>query len=181
MQDHCFQNCKGSSIDCRAALVKDNMFMTCVLPGIEVPGLVAEFIFERIHWTNEGEVEPFPLEPPEGWSLHDLSTLAFFVANKEHDLAKELIEGVTACSKSYLLPSATLLQGENANDNYLKKNPFKRRKSKKARKGNVDGHSGQNCGSEVVKVVGGEQNSKVSEPKTFSSSSEEPSQPGMIT
>ena len=136
--------------------------MTCVLPGIKVPGAVAAFIFERIHWIKGGEVEPFPLEPPDGWSLNDLCTLAFFVANKESDLAKELIERVIPFSQSYLLPSATLLQGENANDNFLKRNPFRRRKSKKVRMGNFDGLSGQNHSSEVVKVVDGEQNSSSS-------------------
>ena len=85
--------------------------LTCVLPGIEVPADVAAFIFERIHWINEGEVEEFQAEPPKGWSLHDLCTLAFFVASKEHQLAKHLIQSASPvaqmCSRWWVVTKIT--------------------------------------------------------------------------
>ena len=131
--------------------------LTSVLPGVEVPPAVANFIFERIHWMKDGEVGEFELEPPIGWGLCDLFQLAFFVANKESQLAKDLIESVAPSSMT-MLPSSTLLQGEHSNDNYLKKSPFRRRKTKKLRR---DSFSVERQGSDGVIAVGFEQNTQV--------------------
>ena len=131
--------------------------LTSVLPGVEVPPAVANFIFERIHWIQEGEVGEFELEPPVGWSLCDLFKLAFFVVNNESQLAKDVIESV-APSAMTMLTSSTLLQGEHSNDNYLKKSPFRRRKSKKLRR---DTFSVEKQGSDGVMAVGVEQNTQV--------------------
>ena len=123
--------------------------LTSVSPGVVVAAAVANFIFERIRWMEEGEVGGFDLEPPEGWSLHDLSTLALFVANDEHQLAKDLIESVSSSMR--MEKSSTLLQGEHSNDNYLKANPFRKRRTRKLRrkKGNMQ------------MAVGGDQHSQV--------------------
>ena len=143
--------------------------LTSVLPGVEVAAAAANYIFERIHWMEEGEVGEFGLEPPDGWSLHDLSTLAFFVANDEHQLAKDLLQSVSP-SPMRMDPSSTLLQGEYSNDNYLKTNPFRRRRTRKLRreKGNEQMQYGAaNLGSDVVMAVGGDQYSQVGDVSLF--------------
>ena len=137
--------------------------LTSVLPGVEVAAAAANYIFEWIHWMEEGEVGEFSLEVPEGWSLHDLSTLAFFVANDEHQLAKDLIQSVPP-SPMRMKTSSTLLQGEYSNDNYLKTNPFRRRRTRKLKReeGSKQMQYGaENLGSDVVMAVGGDQHSQV--------------------
>ena len=99
---------------------------TDFLPGLSVPAGAANFVFARIGWVCEGELGVFDMEAPPPWNFDDLCTLSFLVMNRETTAARLLVSHLIQ-PPSFLLTSrpATLV---TPNDNFLKKNPFRRRK-----------------------------------------------------
>ena len=97
---------------------------TDVLPGLSVPAGAANFVFARIGWVLEGEIGVFDVEAPPPWNFDDLCTLSFFVMNRESTAARLMVSHLFQ-PPSFLLTSATLV---TQNDNFLKKNPFRRRR-----------------------------------------------------
>ena len=98
-----------------------------VLPRVELPALVADFIFSRVEWIRQGERGVFEREAPASWDLHDLYTLAFLVATNDTSAAGVMVSNLLR-PPSRMLPSATLVNGNN---NYKKSNPFRRRRKSK--------------------------------------------------
>ena len=98
-----------------------------VLPGVALPAPAADFIFSRVAWIRAGEKEPSDTEAPAPFEFHDLATLAHLVATEETFAAGVMVSSLLR-SPSTLLPSATL---PNPNDNYIKSNPFRRRRKPK--------------------------------------------------
>ena len=98
-----------------------------VLPGVALPAPAADFIFSRVAWIRAGEKKPFKSGAPAPFEFHDLTTLAHFVATEEIFAASVMVSSLLR-PPSALLPSATL---PNPNDNFLKSNPFRRRRKPK--------------------------------------------------
>ena len=105
-----------------------------VLPGVALPAPAADFIFSRVAWIRAGEKEPFDNEAPAPFEFHDLATLAYLIATEETFAAGVMVSSLLR-PPSALLPSATL---PYPNDNFMKSNPFRRRKRGRFSKGPVD-------------------------------------------
>ena len=106
--------------------------------GVIVPAPVADFLLSYLQWVSDGSVGDFQVGPPCGWDPADLCTLAFLVANKEVSSAQQLMDSLPSPPR-VMLPSGTLI---DANDNHLKHNPFRRRRSRKHRILKVDADAG---------------------------------------
>ena len=104
--------------------------MTDVLPGLPLPAGAASFVIARVQWICEGELGVFDVEAPSPWNYEDLCTLALLVSNHETTLARLMIVNLLH-PPSILLPSATLV---NRNDNFLRQNPFRRRRKQRQRR-----------------------------------------------
>ena len=104
--------------------------MTDVLPGLPLPAGAASFVIARVQWISEGEISVFDAQAPSPWNYEDLCTLALLVSNHETTSARLMIANLLQ-PPSVLLPSATLV---NRNDNFLRQNPFRRRKKQRRRR-----------------------------------------------
>ena len=98
--------------------------------GIIVPAPVADFLVSFLHWVDEGKSGVYQAEAPLGWDQQDLCTVGYLLANKEVLSAQELIDSLPP-RPMVMLQSSTLME---ANDNHLRKNPFRRRRNSKKRK-----------------------------------------------
>ena len=97
--------------------------------GIIVPAPVADFLLSYLHWFDDGKSGTCQVEPPLGWDWQDLCTVGYLVANREVLSAQKLIDSLPC--PMVMLSSSTLMEGNN---NHLKKNPFRKRRSGKKRK-----------------------------------------------
>ena len=102
--------------------------------GVIVPAPVADFLLSYLQWVSDGSVGDFQVGPPCGWDPADLCTLVFLVANNEVSSAQQLMDSLPSPPR-VMLPSSTLIV---ANDNHLKQNPFRRRRSRKNNKLKVE-------------------------------------------
>ena len=107
--------------------------------GIAAPVLVADFLLSFLQWCDDGKPSTFQAEAPSGWVYQDLCTVGYLLANKEVSSAQGMVDRlfpqpvVMVPPPVVMLSSSTLME---ANDNHLKRNPFKR-KSRKRRKPTV--------------------------------------------
>ena len=132
--------------------------------GIIVPAPVADFLLSYLHWFDDGNSGTCQAEAPLGWDLQDLCTLGYLVANKEVESAQKLIDSLPS-PPMVMLPSSTLMGGNN---NHLKKNPFRKRRSGKKRKQaaqSVEQHDStpgddsskgdvSKCGGDIDEIIG---------------------------
>ena len=95
-----------------------------VTPGLALPAGAANFVFNRLRWISEGETGLFETGAPDGWDFNDLCHLSFLISNQEYLLAQDMVKTLHLQLPSILLPSATLVGGNN---NHLKKRPFRGR------------------------------------------------------
>ena len=98
--------------------------------GIIVPAPVADFLISFLQWVDDGKIGMCPAEAPHGWDRQDLCTVGYLLANKELSSAQELIDSLPP-RPMVMLQSSTLM---GANDNHLRKDPFRRRRICKKRK-----------------------------------------------
>ena len=100
--------------------------------GIVAPVFVADFLLSYLQWREGEQSHPFEATVPFGWFLEDLLTVGYLLANKEAILAQELLDNLIPRPQVPRQASTptNLMEG---NDNYLKKNPFRRRKQTKVR------------------------------------------------
>ena len=97
--------------------------------GVVAPVFVADFLFSYLQWL-EDQSNPFEAKVPSGWEMGDLLTVGYLLANEEAILAQEMIDNLIPRQDVKASNQTTLME---ANDNYLKKNPFRRRKQTKVR------------------------------------------------
>ena len=97
-----------------------------IRPGIFVPAAVATFLVQRLQWIEGGEEGLFQVVEPAGFEFHDLCTLAFLLGKEQWGKAKEMVKNLPRPMQ--MDPSARLCEG---NDNYLHKNPFRRRRRRR--------------------------------------------------
>ena len=95
--------------------------------GIIAPAPMADFLISYLHWVDDGKIGMCQAEAPLGWDRQDLCTVGYLVANKELLSAQELIDSLPPRPME-MLQSSTLM---GANDNHLRKNPFRRRRNGK--------------------------------------------------
>ena len=130
-----FSSCKQLiTIFSEIQFLKTSMVYECfesiqieVLPGVGLPAPAADFIFSRVAWIHAGEKGSFNLEAPASFEFHDLATLAYLVATNDSSAARLMVSNLLRPSTN-MLPSASLV---NRNDNYLRSNPFRRRRKQK--------------------------------------------------
>ena len=103
----------------------------CIGGDIYVPPGIADYIFSRIHWIQEGEQGNFQVEVPRGYDFADLATLAHLIVTDDLGPAKALADNLPR-SQMWMEPTSTSLLEGNAN--YTLKNPFKRRRGKKGKR-----------------------------------------------
>lgn len=65
--------------------------MVEVGPGVIVTAEEANFIFERLHWIKEGEMEVFRMRAPSSMKFDDLCTLSLLLLDENFEEAKELV------------------------------------------------------------------------------------------
>ena len=116
--------------------------MVEVGPGVVVTAEEANFIFERLLWIKEGEMEVFRMRAPSSMKFNDLCTLSRLILNKDFEGAKELVaECMSSCQRTNLpgsessgmkIKSCSL---PHSPMEYLKKNPGEgwRRERKRTR------------------------------------------------
>ena len=122
-----------------------------IRPGIFVHAAVATFLSKRLQWIEGGEEGPFQVTVPSGLEFDDLCTLALLLAKDQLGLAKEMVDHLSR-RPMVMMPSATFGGG---NDNYLVRNPFKRRKKRgkkfeRSSNESVSGHPSYQAGLTVL-------------------------------
>ena len=98
-----------------------------IRPGIFVPHSLETFLVERIQWIEGGQHGPFQVSEPPGFDFHALSKLASLLANEQWGLAKEMVKNLPRPPMK--MEASARLGVEN--NNYLRKNPFRRQRRKK--------------------------------------------------
>ena len=117
--------------------------------GIAAPVLVADFLLSYLQWFDDGEPGIFQAEAPFGWVFQDLCTVGYLLANKEVSSAQGMVDRllpqpvVTVPRPMVMLPSSTLME---ANDNHLKRNPFKRKSRKRSKPTAKEANAGRREG-----------------------------------
>ena len=66
--------------------------MVEVGPEVFVTGEEANFIFERLHWIREGEVESFKMRAPSTMKFDDICTLSRLLLDEDFEEARELVK-----------------------------------------------------------------------------------------
>ena len=66
--------------------------MVEVGPGVFVTAEEANFIFERLHWSREGEVESFKMRAPGTMKFDDICTLSRLLLDEDFEEARELVK-----------------------------------------------------------------------------------------
>ena len=66
--------------------------MVEVGPGVIVTGEEASFIFERLHWSKEGELESFKMRAPSTMKFDDICTLSRLLLDEDFEEARELVK-----------------------------------------------------------------------------------------
>ena len=61
-------------------------------PEVFVTGEEANFIFERLHWIREGEVESFKMRAPSTMKFDDICTLSRLLLDEDFEEARELVK-----------------------------------------------------------------------------------------
>ena len=102
-----------------------------IRPGIFVPQALETFLVERIQWIEGGQHGPFQVSEPPGFDFHALSKLASLLANEQWGLAKEMVKNLPRPPMK--MEASARLGVEN--NNYLRKNPFRRQRRKKMEEG----------------------------------------------
>ena len=66
--------------------------MVEVGPGVVVTAEEASFIFERLHWIREGELESFKMGAPSTMGFDDICTLSRLLLDEDFEEARELVK-----------------------------------------------------------------------------------------
>ena len=66
--------------------------MVEVGPEVFVTGEEASFIFERLHWIREGELESFKMGAPSTMGFDDICTLSRLLLDEDFEEARELVK-----------------------------------------------------------------------------------------
>ena len=66
--------------------------MVEVGPGVVVTAEEASFIFERLHWSKEGELESFKMRAPSTMKFDDICTLSRLLLDEDFEEARELVK-----------------------------------------------------------------------------------------
>ena len=66
--------------------------MVEVGPEVFVTAEEASFIFERLHWSREGEVESFKMGAPSSMKFDDICTLSRLLLDEDFEEARELVK-----------------------------------------------------------------------------------------
>ena len=66
--------------------------MVEVGPGVVVTAEEASFIFERLHWIREGELESFKMRAPSTMKFDDICTLSRLLLDEDFEEARELVK-----------------------------------------------------------------------------------------
>ena len=74
--------------------------MVEVGPGVLVTGEEANFIFERLHWIREGEVESFKMRAPSTMKFDDICTLSRLLLDEDFEEARELVKLKSFCKNN---------------------------------------------------------------------------------
>ena len=105
-----------------------------VWPGIALPLPAADYVFTWMNSIRKGEAGPNDIgdHPRCGLALNQLSTLAHLIVHEDIVAAQLLVSNLllppsTMMPASTMLPSSTLIP---KNDNYMRTNPFRRRRRK---------------------------------------------------
>ena len=107
-----------------------------VWPGIALPLPAADYVFTWMNSIRKGEAGPDDIgdHPRCGLALNQLSTLAHLIVHEDIVAAQLLVSNLllppsTMMPASTMLPSSTLIP---KNDNYMRTNPFRRRRRKQS-------------------------------------------------
>ena len=85
--------------------------MVEVGPGVIVTAEEANFIFERLHWIKEGEMEIFRMRAPSSMKFDDLCTLSLLLLDENFEEAKELVaECMSSCQRRDAEPDSSPAQ-----------------------------------------------------------------------
>ena len=74
--------------------------MVEVGPEVFVTGEEANFIFERLHWIREGEVESFKMRAPSTMKFDDICTLSRLLLDEDFEEARELVKLKSLCKNN---------------------------------------------------------------------------------
>ena len=74
--------------------------MVEVGPGVIVTGEEASFIFERLHWSKEGELESFKMRAPSTMKFDDICTLSRLLLDEDFEEARELVKLKSFCKNN---------------------------------------------------------------------------------
>ena len=69
-------------------------------PEVFVTGEEANFIFERLHWIREGEVESFKMRAPSTMEFDDICTLSRLLLDEDFEEARELVKLKSFCKNN---------------------------------------------------------------------------------
>ena len=74
--------------------------MVEVGPGVVVTAEEASFIFERLHWSKEGELESFKMRAPSTMKFDDICTLSRLLLDEDFEEARELVKLKSFCKNN---------------------------------------------------------------------------------
>ena len=74
--------------------------MVEVGPGVVVTAEEASFIFERLHWSREGELESFKMRAPSTMKFDDICTLSRLLLDEDFEEARELVKLKSFCKSN---------------------------------------------------------------------------------
>ena len=74
--------------------------MVEVGPGVVVTAEEASFIFERLHWVREGELESFKMRAPSTMKFDDICTLSRLLLDEDFEEARELVKLKSFCKNN---------------------------------------------------------------------------------
>ena len=74
--------------------------MVEVGPGVVVTAEEASFIFERLHWIREGELESFKMRAPSTMKFDDICTLSRLLLDEDFEEARELVKLKSFCKNN---------------------------------------------------------------------------------
>ena len=74
--------------------------MVEVDPGVVVTAEEASFIFERLHWSREGELESFKMRAPSTMKFDDICTLSRLLLDEDFEEARELVKLKSFCKNN---------------------------------------------------------------------------------
>ena len=74
--------------------------MVEVGPEVYVTGEEANFIFERLYWSRDGEVESFKMRAPSTMKFDDICTLSRLLLDEDFEEARELVKLKSFCKNN---------------------------------------------------------------------------------